>query len=69
MARAVLEGLLDRYAEHGLEEIVSPAAARVPPLSDLGSPRELAQAMGEGGLHEAVDEVQLWLYSGNQDVS
>lgn len=69
LARAVLDSLLDRYATHGLEEITSPAAARVPPLVDLGSPRQLAAALGTGGLHGAVDEVQRWLYSDEQDVS
>lgn len=62
-ARAVLEALLDRYAEHGLEEITSPAIVRVPPLSGLGTPQQLARAMGDGGLHQAMDDLQTWLYS------
>lgn len=67
-ARAVLDALLDRYAEHGLDEITSPAAARVPPLSQLGTPQQLARALGDGGLHKAVDDIQAWLYS-EPDVS
>lgn len=62
-AREVLSALLDRYAESGIDDVTSPEAVRVPPLSALGSPRDLARALGEGGLHSAVDEIQRWLYS------
>lgn len=71
-ARAVLTALLDRYADYGVEEIASygveeitsPEFIRLPPLSELGSPREIAQALGEPGqLHALVDVAQSWIYS------
>lgn len=62
-ARAVLNALLDRYAEHGVDEITSPEVVHLPPLSGLGSPRQIERAMGKGrGLRESVAEVQTWIY-------
>ncbi|MGL5867053.1 MAG: type I restriction-modification enzyme R subunit C-terminal domain-containing protein [Dermatophilaceae bacterium] len=63
VAREVLSALLDRYAEHGIDDVTSPEVAWVPPLSSIGTPRAVAEALGDGGLHRAVDEVQRWLYS------
>lgn len=63
LARAVLAALLDRYAAEGIDEVTSPEVSLVPPLSTLGSPRQLADELGPGGLHGAVDDVQQWLYS------
>lgn len=62
-ARAVLAALLQRYVEEGIDEVTSPEVSLVPPLSELGTPRQLARELGEGGLHGAVDEVQRWVYS------
>ncbi len=63
-AKAVIDGLLDRYEAHGVAEITSAEVTRLPPLSDLGSPREIDQAMGDGpGLRATVDELQTWIYS------
>ena len=65
-ARALLTALLDRYAVYGVDELTSPEVARIPPISDLGSPREIERALGEtGGLQSAIDEVQEWIYSHN----
>ncbi|WP_246197058.1 type I restriction-modification enzyme R subunit C-terminal domain-containing protein [Ornithinibacter aureus] len=62
-ARAVLAALLERYVEEGIDEVTSPEVSLVPPLSELGTPRQLARELGEGGLHGAVDDVQRWVYS------
>lgn len=64
-ARAVIDGLLDRYAAYGLAEITSAEVTRLPPLSDLGSLREIERALGEGPglLRATVEEVQTWIYS------
>ncbi len=48
----------------GLAEITSAEVTRVPPLSDLGSRRDIERALGEGhGLRATVEEVQTWIYS------
>lgn len=44
-ARAILNELLDKYAAFGPDEL-TPASLRVPPLSDMGSPVELANRFG-----------------------
>lgn len=62
-ARAVLTALLERYAAYGVDEITSPEVVRIPPLSDIGSPREIIRALGEGGLRAAVEDVQKWIYT------
>jgi type I restriction enzyme R subunit len=62
-ARAVLEELLDKYAEHGPSEL-SPAALQVPPISELGSPVELAQHFGGAeALRKAIAGLQDQLYA------
>ena len=63
-AREVLDGLLERYAAHGIEDLESRQVYRMPPLRDLGSPMELARALGgRDALQEHLDLVQGWLYS------
>ena len=44
-ARAVLDELLDRYVAFRPDELM-PASLRVPPLSAMGSPVELANRFG-----------------------
>ena len=63
-AREVLDGLLERYAAHGIDDLESRQVYRMPPLRDLGSPMELARALGgRDALQEHLDLVQEWLYS------
>ncbi|KGN33901.1 DEAD/DEAH box helicase [Knoellia sinensis KCTC 19936] len=63
-ARAVLNALLDRYAVHGVDEITSPEVVRLPPISDLGSPRDIVSTLGGGvTLGSVINEVQEWIYS------
>lgn len=62
-ARAVLDELLDKYAAFGLEE-VSTASLQVPPLSELGSPVELARRFGgPDRLRSAISELADRLYA------
>lgn len=63
-ARAILDELLDKYAEHGLEQLKLPDVLKVPPLSAHGNPSEIALAFGgPDELRRAVDELQRLLYA------
>ncbi len=63
-ARAVLEELLEKYSEHGADQLVLPAALKVPPLSERGTVLELANLFGGGDkLRQAVAELQELLYA------
>lgn len=46
VARKVLDALLDKYADEGIETIESNEVLRVQPLSNLGMPAELIRAFG-----------------------
>jgi type I restriction enzyme, R subunit len=63
-ARAVLEELLEKYAEHGISQLDDLQILEVPPLDQLGTPVEIAQRFGGGtALRRAVDELQDLLYA------
>jgi type I restriction enzyme R subunit len=63
-AREVLEALLDRYADYGVNDVADPHSLQLPPVRDLGSLGDLAARFGGAAkLHQAVDELQAWLYS------
>jgi type I restriction enzyme R subunit len=56
-ARAVLDTLLDKFSEHGAEEL-SARALRVPPFTEMGNIRELGELFGgRDGLHVAIDDL------------
>ena len=59
-ARTVFDGLLHRYVSHGIEELESPEVFRQEPLSELGTPVEIARSVG--ALHDQLDRVRRWLY-------
>ena len=62
-ARAVLDELLDKYAAFGPGEL-SAASLRVPPLSELGSPVELARFFGGSSeLRAAIQELENEIYA------
>lgn len=62
-ARAVLETLLEKYAEHGTAQFVIPDVLKVPPLSEQGNVVEIAQLFGGADkLREAVNQLQTLLY-------
>lgn len=46
VARKVIEALLDKYADEGVQTIESMDVLNVPPLTDLGSPVELVRSFG-----------------------
>ena len=55
-ARAVLDALLDKYADEGLASVEDPGVLRVQPLSDLGTSLELVRHFG--GRNEYIAAVQ-----------
>ena len=63
-ARVILGELLDKYTDHGLEQLKLPDVLKVPPLAAHGNPSEIAQFFGgPEELREAVDELQSLLYA------
>jgi type I restriction enzyme, R subunit len=63
-ARAILEQLLNKYAEFGVAQFVLPDVLKVPPLSDSGNPVEIAMLFGgPEELRLAVTELQTLLYA------
>ena len=63
-ARAVLEELLEKYAEHGDAQFVLPDVLRVPPISNHGQVAEIVRLFGGvDQLRSAVTELQNGLYA------
>jgi len=63
-ARAVLEGLLDKFADEGVEDIEDLGVLRVRPLSDLGTPVEILRAFGgRDAFVAAVHDLEGQLYA------
>ena len=63
-ARAVLNGLLDKYADGGLIDVQDVSVLRVQPLSDLGTPVELVRRFGGKDAYlAAVHDIESALYS------
>jgi len=62
-ARAVLDDLLEKYAEFGVTQLDDLRVLEVPPISARGSPVEIAERFGGAqALHEAVEELVGLLY-------
>jgi type I restriction enzyme R subunit len=63
-ARAVLEQLLEKYAEHGDAQFVLPDVLRIPPISNHGQVAEIVSLFGGvEQLRTAVTELQNELYA------
>jgi type I restriction enzyme R subunit len=63
-ARAVLNDLLDKYAEHGISQLDDLRVLEVPPLDRHGSPIEIAARFGgREQLQEAIDQLEELLYA------
>jgi type I restriction enzyme R subunit len=63
-ARAVLEALLDKYADEGLNNIEDPKILKVQPFDKFGTPLEIVQAFGGRDKYfEAVRELEQSIYS------
>jgi len=62
-ARAVLDALLDKYADQGIESVEDMGVLRVHPLAELGTPVELIKRFGGKDAYlEAVHELETALY-------
>ncbi|HQL48341.1 MAG TPA: DEAD/DEAH box helicase family protein [Holophaga sp.] len=63
-ARAVLDALLEKYADGGITSLEDHQVLRLKPLSDLGTPLELVQIFGgKGAFDHAVKALEEALYS------
>lgn len=63
-AKAILNDLLEKYAEHGTAQFVLPDVLHVPPISAHGNPLEIARLFGGAEqLREAVNRLQTLLYA------
>ena len=62
-ARAVLDALLDKYADEGVLNLDDANVLRIPPLDRLGTPLELVRAFGgKPSFEQAVHDLQSALY-------
>jgi type I restriction enzyme R subunit len=63
-ARAVLDDLLDKYAEHGISQLDDLRVLEVPPLDRHGSVVDIASRFGGSKrLRAAIDELESMLYA------
>jgi type I restriction enzyme R subunit len=64
VARRVLDALIDKYADQGVQTIESMDVLSVPPLNDLGSPVELVRSFGGKSQYlQALQLLETELYS------
>ncbi len=64
-ARQVLEALLDKYADTGVEHIEDIKILQLDPFNQIGAPIELVKAFGgKAGYSKAVHELEDELYAG-----
>jgi type I restriction enzyme R subunit len=62
-ARAVLESLLDKYADEGLDNIEDPKVLKVQPFDRYGTPLEIIQAFGGRDKYfDAIRELESQIY-------
>jgi type I restriction enzyme R subunit len=63
-ARDVLDALLEKYAEHGIDQLDDLAVLEVVPLASFGSPLEIAGRFGgPENLRKAVEQLGNLLYA------
>jgi type I restriction enzyme R subunit len=61
--RAVLDALLDKYADEGIRNLEDLDVLKVKPLSDIGTPIEIIKLFGnKNKFLEAVEEMETQLY-------
>lgn len=63
-AIAVIDALLEKYSDEGIEEIESPKVLKVVPFVDFGTPLEIVSYFGgRQDYFEAINEIENQLYS------
>lgn len=63
LAQQVVAALLEMYGHSGIDDVSSDSVTKVAPLSQLGSPAEIARSFGGATKwHEMRRAVQEWLY-------
>jgi len=63
-ARAILNELLDKYADHGIAQFTIPDVLKVPPISTHGNVMEIAAHFGGADrLRTAISQLQALLYA------
>jgi type I restriction enzyme R subunit len=67
-ARAVLEALLDKYADEGISTIESPRVLKLRPFTDMGTPMEIINEAfgGRAEYEKAVQELENAIYFEDQ---
>ncbi len=69
-ARRVLEELLQKYADEGIDQIEEPQVLTINPFTEYGTPYEIAQFFGgPEGYRKAVQELEAQLYSESPQAS
>ena len=59
----VMRTLLDKYSQHGPDELKIPDALNVPPISEYGNVTEIATSFGSADqLRKAVEKLQKLIY-------
>lgn len=62
-ARAILNDLLEKYAQHGVTQLRLPDVLKLPPISDRGNTAEIVRAFGGAqSLQTAVADLQRLIY-------
>ena len=63
-ARAVLDALLDKYAQTGIEEIEDMKVLTVDPIKEIGTPAEIVKLFGGKAQYlQAIRELEAEIYS------
>jgi type I restriction enzyme R subunit len=67
-ARAVLEALLEKYADEGITTIESPSVLKLKPFDDVGTPVEIVKDVfgGRAGYDQALKELEDALFMQDQ---
>jgi type I site-specific restriction endonuclease len=63
LAQRVLDALLEKYADEGIEAIEEPQILKIAPFTEMGTPIELVQDFGGiQGYQDAIGELERELY-------
>ena len=63
-ARTILNALLDKYADEGIDNIEDPSVLRVEPFNRFGTPAEIVKIFGGRDKYlEAIEELEREIYA------